>query len=74
MEKTIEYMHDPAESIPETSKDSSVTPPGSFARRLRQRLVELWIFLTILTFFLIRVLGSHAAQGILRRLARRHPL
>lgn len=71
MEKTTESMNDPAESIPETAKGGAVAPSGGFAKRLWQRLVELWIFLTILTFFLIRVLGSHAAQGILSRFAHR---
>jgi hypothetical protein len=72
MEKTTKYMHDPAERIPDPSKDGALAPPGSFAKRLWQRLVEVWIFLTILTFFVIRVLGSQAFQRILGRFVHRH--
>jgi hypothetical protein len=71
-QKTTEKMQRPAQSIAEKSTDGARRPPGSFTNLLWQRLVELWIFLTILTFFLIRVLGSHAAQGILGRFAHRH--
>jgi hypothetical protein len=42
------------------------------ARLLWPRLVELWIFTAIAIFFLIRVLGSHAAQRLLSRIGSHH--
>jgi hypothetical protein len=63
-----------AKPVAHKSKDGVGTPPGSSAKLLWQRLVELWIFLTILLFFVVRVLGSHAAQRILSGLIHRHPL
>jgi len=67
-------MQRPAERIAEKSTNGDRRPPRSFTKLLWQRLVELWIFLTILTFFLIRVLGSRAAQGIFSQLIHRHPV
>jgi hypothetical protein len=72
--KNTEPMQTIAKRVADKSRDGAGAPPGSFAKLLWQRLVELWIFLTILTFFLVRVLGSHAAQGIFSRLVHRHPL
>jgi hypothetical protein len=42
---------------------------AEIARLLWPRLVELWIFTAIAIFVLIRVLGSHAAQRLLSRIA-----
>jgi hypothetical protein len=42
------------------------------ARLLWPRLVELWIFTAIAIFFLIRVLGSRAAQRLLSRIGSHH--
>jgi hypothetical protein len=44
---------------------------GKVARVLLSRLMELWIFMAIVVFFLIRVLGSHIAQTLLSGIARR---
>ena len=46
--------------------------PAEIARLIWPRLVELWIFMAIATFFLIRVLGSHTAQRLLSSSGRRH--
>jgi hypothetical protein len=44
---------------------------GKVARVLLSRLMEIWIFMAIVVFFLIRVLGSHIAQTLLSGIARR---
>jgi hypothetical protein len=36
------------------------------------RLVELWIFGTIATFFVVRILGSHYAQRFLHAIKTGH--
>jgi hypothetical protein len=41
-------------------------------RFLWPRLVELWIFITIFIFFIIRVLGSNFAQGFFRGIKKIH--
>jgi hypothetical protein len=46
--------------------------PGKIARLLWPRFVELWIFAAVVTFFIVRVLGSHTWQNILSRVAHRH--
>jgi len=46
--------------------------PGKFALLLWSRFVELWIFVTVVTFFIVRVLGSHTWQSILSKIAHRH--
>jgi hypothetical protein len=45
--------------------------PLKIARLLWPRLMELWIFIAIVIFFLIRVLGSHTAQSLLSGIAHR---
>jgi len=37
-------------------------------------LVQFWIFASVATFFLLRVLGSHTAQRLLNELRHRHLL
>jgi len=44
------------------------------ARFLWPLLVELWIFVAIATFIVVRVLESHAAQRILGAIKSSHPL
>jgi hypothetical protein len=46
--------------------------PARIAGLLWPRVVELWIFVAIVIFFLIRVLGSHTAQTLLSGIGRRH--
>jgi hypothetical protein len=46
--------------------------PAEIARLLWPRMVEFWIFMAIAIFFLIRVLGSHAAQRLLSGIGRHH--
>jgi hypothetical protein len=70
-EKITKHMQAPAESAAEKSEAGPRTPTG-FAKLLWQRLVELWISLVILAFFLIRVLGSHTIQRLLGGIAHRH--
>ena len=45
---------------------------ANIVRLLWPRLMELWIFLVIVIFFLIRVLGSHTAQRLLSSIGLRH--
>jgi hypothetical protein len=45
---------------------------SEMARLFRPRLIELWIFTAIAIFFLIRVLGSRAAQRLLNDVGLRH--
>jgi hypothetical protein len=46
--------------------------PAKIYRLLWPRLVEFWILMAIVVFFLIRVLGSHTSQRLLSGFARRH--
>src|SRR4029077_15096841 len=48
--------------------------PAKISRLLWPRLVEFWILMAIVVFFLIRVLGSHTSQRLLSGFARRHLL
>lgn len=41
-------------------------------RPLKRRIVELWLFSVLVTFFLVRVLGSNLAQTILGGIKRWH--
>jgi hypothetical protein len=61
-------MQGSSESITVENREGS----GKFVRLLLSRLMELWIFMAIVVFFLIRVLGSHIAQSLLSGIARRH--
>jgi hypothetical protein len=45
---------------------------GEIARRFWPRLVEIWIFMAIAIFFVIRVVGSHAGQRLLSGIGRHH--
>jgi hypothetical protein len=53
------------------SGDSHILKMDSAGRRsglertLSRRLMELWLAAVVVTFFLIRVLGSHTAQRLL---------
>jgi hypothetical protein len=70
-EKIIEPMRAFSEGIARGNQESS-GKLAKIARLLWPRLVELWISLAIVVFFLIRVLGSHTSQNFLRAIARRH--
>lgn len=70
-EKIIEPMRASSEGIARGNQEGS----GKLARiaqLLWPRLVELWIFLAIAAFFLIRVLGSHTSQNLFRAITHRH--
>ena len=41
-------------------------------RPIKRRIVELWLFSVLVTFFVIRVLGSNLAQSILGDVKRWH--
>lgn len=45
---------------------------GKFARLFLARVTELWIFLVIVIFIVVRVLGSHTAQRLLGGFGGRH--
>jgi hypothetical protein len=64
-------MHTFSEDTTGETKEGS-GKPAEVARRLWPLLVELWIFSAIVTFFLIRVLGSKAAQRLLSGTGHRH--
>jgi hypothetical protein len=64
-------MQAPAENVVEKSKERGGALPV-FPKALWRRLVELWIFMAILTFFVLRVLGSHTAQRLLGSISRFH--
>jgi hypothetical protein len=72
LEKITEPMQAPAENAAEKSKQSAGMP-SPFAKLLWQRLVEFWIVLAILTFLVLRVLGSHTVERLLSGIAHRHP-
>jgi hypothetical protein len=71
LRKTAAFMPTFSENVADNSADRRVTPTGK-ATRLRSRLVELWIFMAIGLFFLIRVVASHSAQQLLSRIGHRH--
>jgi hypothetical protein len=65
-------MQAPAENSPEKSK-LSAGMSSPFAQLLWRRLVEFWILLAIVTFLVLRVLGSHTVGRFLSGIAHRHP-
>lgn len=69
--KTAAFMSTSSENVAGNHADRRVTPAGK-ASRLWSRLVELWIFMAIGLFVLIRVLASHSMQQLLRNLGQRH--
>jgi hypothetical protein len=46
--------------------------PGEIARLLWPHFVELWILAAIVTFFVVRVLGSRSFQNIFPGFSHRH--
>jgi len=71
LQKATAPMRASPESITGKNRDGS-GKPAEIARFLWPRFVELWIFAAIAIFFLIRVLGSHAAQRLLNGMGRHH--
>ena len=54
------------------SRENNQGAGGKSAWLLWPRFVELWIFAAIVTFFIVRVLGSRTFENILTRFAHRH--
>jgi hypothetical protein len=71
LQKIPTPMRTPAEGITGKNGEDGGKPAG-IAPLLWTLLVELWIFVAIAIFFLIRVLGSHAAQRLLSGIGRHH--
>jgi hypothetical protein len=64
-------MHGPFDDVAGRNVDSG-EKPEKIVYPLKRRLVELWLFSVLVTFFLIRVLGSNLAQSILGHAKRWH--
>lgn len=71
LQKVTVPMRTSPENITGKNRDGG-GKSAEIARFLWPHLVELWIFVAIAIFFLIRVLGSHSAQHLLGSIGRRH--
>jgi hypothetical protein len=64
-------MRTSSEDFPRKNMEGGAMPV-EIVRSLWPRLVELWIFAAIAVFFLVRVLGSSAAQHLLKAIGHHH--
>jgi hypothetical protein len=71
LQKATAPMRASPESITGKNQDDG-GKAAEIARFFWPRFVELWIFASIAIFFLLRVLGSHAAQRFLNGIGRHH--